>query len=99
VEELPFGKNGIATLRTILAKPQPNLLGFLINLGESHWVAVNSRIDKGRHIYIDSINLPTKFRSMENDEIFAHLVRLSPTRIYAVFFPKAGAYYRCRVCA
>jgi 8-oxo-dGTP pyrophosphatase MutT (NUDIX family) len=99
VEELPFGKNGIAPLRTILAKPQPNLLGFLINLGESHWVAVNSRIDKGRHIYIDSMDLPSKFKSMTHEEILVHLMRLNPTRIYAIFFPTEGAYYRCRVCA
>jgi len=99
VEELPFNLDGIAGLKTILAKPQPNLLGFLINLGESHWTAVNSRIDKGRHIYIDSMNLPSKFRSMTNCEILAHITRLNPTRIYAVFFPSEGAYYRCRVCA
>jgi hypothetical protein len=98
VQELPFNKRGIAPLKEVLSKPAPNLLGLLINVGASHWVAVSSRIEKDKHIYIDSMNLPTKFSAMTNDQLVAYLSRLNPTRMYVVSFPEEGSYYRCRVC-
>ena len=98
VQELPFNKRGIEPLEEVLSKTTPNLLGLLINVGASHWVAVSSRIEKGKHIYIDSMNLPTKFHAMTNSQLIAYLSRLNPTRMYIVSFPEEGPYYRCRVC-
>jgi len=98
VQELPFNKRGIAPLKEVLSNPTPNLLGLLINVGASHWVAVSSRIEKDKHVYIDSMNLPTKFQAMTNDQLVAYLSRLNPTRMYVVSFPEEGPYYRCRVC-
>jgi 8-oxo-dGTP pyrophosphatase MutT (NUDIX family) len=98
VQELPFNTRGIAPLKEVLSKPTQNLLGLLINVGASHWVAVSSRIEKDKHVYIDSMNLQTKYQAMTNDKLVAHLSKMNPTRMYVVSFPEEGPYYRCRVC-